>query len=70
MDNQELLKRAQAAKTDRDVVQQTWDAIREFVIPYRGNFFEEYTSEGSIDWYQARRNTNTTRHVSRSLTHG
>ena len=54
MDNSELLKRAKQCESDRSSVQSMWDAIETFVTPYRGRFFEDNRSEGSIDWFKSR----------------
>lgn len=54
MDNQDLLKRAKQCESDRTTVQSIWDAIERFVTPYRGRFFEDNRTEGSIDWFKSR----------------
>ena len=46
----DLKKRFDALYSDRAVPQQAWEEIEAFVTPYRGRFFEEGTSEGSIEW--------------------
>jgi Bacteriophage head to tail connecting protein len=55
MDAKDIKKRVDRLKGDRSVVEGTWDLIRQFVVPYRGKFYEESPSEGSMDWRQNRR---------------
>lgn len=50
MECSELKKHYDVLKTDRANVEGTWDIIEKFVVPYRGRFFTEDTTEGSIDW--------------------
>jgi len=39
---------------DRKVVEEQWDLIQQFVVPYRGNFFRDVQSEGAVEWRQSR----------------
>lgn len=50
LSNQEIKKRLSLAQSNRQVVQNTWDVIEKFVVPYRGEFFRDQTSENEIDW--------------------
>ena len=60
MNNEDLVKRFHEVKADRTVVQQAWDYITAFVTPYRGKFFEENSTEGSIQWNQSTYNFDST----------
>ncbi len=48
----DLRKRYDQLMTERAVVQQRWDEIEAFVTPYRGRFFSEQKTEGSIEWHR------------------
>ncbi len=50
MDNNEIKRRLARLESDRQVIQDTWDIIEKFVVPYRGEFFEDNKSENEIDW--------------------
>jgi len=50
MKNEEIKRRLARLESDRQVIQDTWDIIEKFVVPYRGEFFENQKSENSIDW--------------------
>lgn len=49
-----LKKRLDKLISDRKVVEEQWDLVREYVVPYRGNFFKEAGSEGGVDWKENR----------------
>lgn len=50
MKNDEIKRRLARLVTERQVIQDTWDVIEKFVVPYRGEFFEGQKSENQIDW--------------------
>ena len=50
MNNEEIKRRLARLESDRQVIQDTWDVIEKFVVPYRGEFFEDQKSENTIDW--------------------
>ena len=52
MDNSELVKRFEQAKSDRSTVQHMWDVIEAFVTPYRGRMFKDQRNEHSIEWHK------------------
>ncbi len=39
-----------ALKNDRNVVEQTWDFIEQFVVPFTGEMFKPQSSEGEMNW--------------------
>lgn len=50
MDNKALVKRFLQVKERRTTIQQTWDIIEEYVMPYRGRFFRDVTDEHAVQW--------------------
>ena len=50
MDNVILKKRLDAQMTNRNNVEGIWNWIEQFVVPYRGLFFTNNTSESTKDW--------------------
>ena len=46
----EIRKRYDALKSRRRTIETTWDVIERFVAPYKGEMFEDVTSEHQIDW--------------------
>ena len=50
MKNDEIKRRLQRLESDRQVIQDTWDIIEKFVVPYRGEFFQDQKNENTIDW--------------------
>ena len=50
MDNQQIIRRFEAVKSSRTIVQDTWDWIERYISPYRGRFFKDERSENSIEW--------------------
>ncbi|MHC4984327.1 MAG: portal protein, partial [Planctomycetota bacterium] len=50
MDTNQIIKRFNAAKSDRQIVQQTWQAIELFIRPHSGKFFRDNSGEASIEW--------------------
>jgi hypothetical protein len=53
--SRDLVKRYRQEHSDRQTVQRNWDAITQFVMPYRGRFFQDQKSESSVDWNEARK---------------
>lgn len=53
MDNSTIVRRFEAAKTDRKgSVEQLWDLIERFVLPFRGDFYATLTDENEVDWHR------------------
>ena len=50
MDNQNIKRRCEALKNQRNNVQETWDAIEKYIAPYRGKFFRDEKDENAIEW--------------------
>lgn len=50
----DIVKRFDAQKSLRTTVEHTWELINKFVVPYRGDFFREITSEHAVDWRENR----------------
>jgi hypothetical protein len=46
----DICRRLDALRSDRNVVEQTWQAIEMFIRPYSGKFFRQNTSESTIEW--------------------
>lgn len=55
MECQILKKRLDKLITDRKVVQEQWELVRQYVVPYRGQFFNDVQSEGGVQWRENRR---------------
>lgn len=55
MDAQTIVKRQQLAESNRQVVEQQWELIREYVVPFRGQFFKDQQLESSVEWRENRR---------------
>ena len=56
----DLLQRFNIIKSERTVVQQKWDEITDYVMPYRGRFFDTNQQESSIQWDRAKYNYDST----------
>jgi hypothetical protein len=52
--NKDLMKRFDRCASDRKTIEQIWDAITTFIVPYRGEMFETAMGETSIDWFRHR----------------
>ena len=52
VENKDLIGRFDNLHSERNVIQQTWDAIRVYITPYRGHFFRDQQNESSIEWSQ------------------
>src|SRR5262245_45705350 len=50
MNEQDILRGYKAAQAERSNIENTWDIIERFMMPYRGRFFETDDDELSIDW--------------------
>lgn len=50
MDAREIKRRYQMLASERTSVESTWELIEKFVAPYRGEFFQENSTEHSVDW--------------------
>jgi len=50
MNPQEIIRRFEAVKSQRSIVEDTWDWIERYISPYRGRFFKDERSENSIEW--------------------
>ena len=45
-----IIKRFDALHSQRRTVEQTWQWIERFIMPYRGKFFKEQMSEHEVEW--------------------
>jgi len=54
MDNRALIKRFQRVQSRRYTVQQVWERIEEFVMPFRGQFFQDVSGEDAVPWRKER----------------
>lgn len=52
MNNQQIIKRLEHLTTERKTLDGTWETIEQFVTPYRGQFFQDQTSEHEQAWRQ------------------
>ncbi len=50
MDGAEIRKRFNALVQDRKPLEDTFQVIEKFVVPYRGEFFKPMNSEGEVAW--------------------
>lgn len=55
MECKDLRKRLDKLCSDRKVVEEQWTLIRQYVVPYRGQFFKDVTSEGGVEWRENRK---------------
>ena len=46
----EIVSRYGALKSQRKTAEQTWDWIERFIMPFRGRFFQNLTSEHEVEW--------------------
>lgn len=46
----DIKKRFEALETERSTVEDVWRAIKQYVVPFRGDFFKEVNSEHSVEW--------------------
>jgi len=54
MDNALICKRLEFLKTDRKNVEDLWEDIERFVVPFRGEFFRDMGTEGEVDWRKSK----------------
>ena len=52
MNNTQIIKRLDHLTAERKTLDATWETLGEFVVPYRGQFFRNQTSEHEQDWRQ------------------
>lgn len=50
MTPEQITKRFQSIKGNRQIVNDIWDSIELYIAPYRGRFFKDERSENSIQW--------------------
>ena len=50
MKNEQIIKRLEHLTAERKTIDSTWQTIEKFVAPYRGQFFENQTSEHEQNW--------------------
>jgi len=50
MDASEIKKRFDALVTQRKTVEGVWEAINHLVVPFRGDFFSDVSSEHAVTW--------------------
>lgn len=55
MDAKMIKRRLDMLENNRQVVEQQWELIREYVVPFRGQFFKEQITESSVEWRENRR---------------
>jgi hypothetical protein len=46
----QIIKTFEQLWTQRKTVEQIWDVIERFIMPYRGRFFKEIHSEHAVEW--------------------
>jgi len=46
----DVVARLSVLEGGRKVVEQTWQVIEQFVVPYRGDFFKTNASENEVEW--------------------
>ena len=54
MDGDEIVRRFNVLHSDRKTVEQQWQAIEQFVAPFKGKFFKENSGEHGIEWHSSR----------------
>ncbi len=50
MKNEQIIKRLEHLTAERKTIDSAWQTIEKFVAPYRGQFFENQTSEHEQNW--------------------
>jgi len=50
MNNEQIIKRLEHLTAERKTIDSTWQTIETYITPYRGQFFEDQTSEHQQDW--------------------
>lgn len=74
MDNIDIVKRFDKLVSDRKTVEDVWELINKFVVPFRGDFFRDVSSEHSVTWRDNREIFDSTAidaaHILASSIHG
>jgi hypothetical protein len=55
MDGKTIIAKVGELHSLRSTVEDQWEIIKQLVTPYRGNFFDTASGEGSIEWRENRR---------------
>ena len=55
MDGQEIVRRFESLWSERKNVETQWQAIEQFVAPFKGKFFSPNSGESGLDWQSSRR---------------
>jgi len=50
MKNEQIIKRLEHLTAERKTIDSTWQTIEKYITPYRGQFFEDQTSEHEQNW--------------------
>jgi hypothetical protein len=50
MDTKEISQKIRALESQRKVVEQVWQVLERFVLPFNGRFFQQAAGESSIEW--------------------
>jgi hypothetical protein len=50
MNNEQIIKRLEHLTSERKTIDSTWQTIEKYITPYRGQFFEDQTSEHEQNW--------------------
>tara|TARA_R110001632_G_scaffold59808_2_gene145236 strand:- start:341 stop:1969 length:1629 start_codon:yes stop_codon:yes gene_type:complete len=50
MNNEQIIKRLEHLTAERKTIDSTWQTIEKYITPYRGQFFEDQTSEHEQNW--------------------
>lgn len=50
MECSEIIRRFNMHVSERSTIESTWEMIEQFVVPFRGRFFQDNKTEGSIEW--------------------
>jgi len=74
MDSLEIVKRFDALVSQRKSVEDIWEVINQLVVPFRGDFFRDISSEHSVSWRDNRNVFDSTAidaaHILASSIHG
>ena len=74
MDSLEIVKRFDALVSQRKTVEDIWEVINQLVVPFRGDFFRDVSSEHSVSWRDNRNIFDSTAvdaaHILASSIHG
>jgi len=54
MECRELKKRYESLKTNRASVEEIWNEIERYIVPFRGKMFERDVSENAVEWSKYR----------------